>query len=54
MTMKQKADYMINNMATQNDGHAASVMRHATMAPHNAFGRLFLTLLMMLLTATTA
>ena len=41
-------------MRIQNCGLAASVMRHAEIAFHNAFGRLFLTLLMMLLTAMTA
>ena len=41
-------------MATQNYGLAASVMRHATIATHNALGRLFLTLFMMLLTTASA
>ncbi|MBR6276420.1 MAG: hypothetical protein IKR31_05745 [Prevotella sp.] len=44
-----------NNMTTQNLWHAASRMRLAEIAATTALrGRLFLTLLMMLLTATTA
>ncbi len=46
---------MTDNMTTQNYGHAASVMRLAEIIPTSALkGRLFLTLLMMLLTTMTA
>ena len=34
--MTQKVNNIINNMTTQNYGHAASVMRHAKIAAHNA------------------
>ena len=54
MTMTQKVNNMIYNMTTQNCGLAASVMRHAKIAAHNAFGRLFLALLMMLLNLVMA
>ena len=46
---------MTDNMTTQNYGHAASRMRLAKIIPTSALkGRLFLTLLMMLLTTMTA